>query len=78
MKILVDAKTDTVIGVHMIGPDCAEIMQVSLAYVYACSINYAFCNVFDQGFAVLCCCGSAFKVQCSRQVAAACRALQLQ
>ena len=23
MKILVDAKTDTVIGVHMIGPDCA-------------------------------------------------------
>ena len=29
MKILVDAKTDTVIGVHMIGPDCAEIMQVS-------------------------------------------------
>ncbi|KAL3151737.1 hypothetical protein ABBQ38_012716 [Trebouxia sp. C0009 RCD-2024] len=27
MKILVDAKTDTVIGVHMIGPDCAEIMQ---------------------------------------------------
>ena len=31
MKILVDAKTDTVIGVHMIGPDCAEIMQVRLA-----------------------------------------------
>ena len=28
MKILVDAKTDTVIGGHMIGPDCAEIMQV--------------------------------------------------
>lgn len=28
MKILVDAKTDKVIGVHMIGPDCAEIMQV--------------------------------------------------
>ena len=28
MKILVDAKSDTVIGVHMIGPDCAEIMQV--------------------------------------------------
>lgn len=31
MKILVDAKTDTVIGVHMIGPDCAEIMQASWA-----------------------------------------------
>lgn len=31
MKILVDAKTDAVIGVHMIGPDCAEIMQVSFA-----------------------------------------------
>ena len=28
MKILVDVKTDKVIGVHMIGPDCAEIMQV--------------------------------------------------
>lgn len=32
MKILVDAKTDTVIGVHMIGPDCAEIMQVYCYY----------------------------------------------
>ncbi len=32
MKILVDAKTDTVIGVHMIGPDCAEIMQASLLH----------------------------------------------
>ena len=47
MKILVDAKTDTVIGVHMIGPDCAEIMQVSLAHLSACSINCASCNVFD-------------------------------
>ena len=36
MKILVDAKTDTVIGVHMIGPDCAEIMQVCSLY-RACS-----------------------------------------
>ncbi len=35
MKILVDAKTDTVIGVHMIGPDCAEIMQASLLHSYA-------------------------------------------
>ena len=34
MKILVDAKTDKVIGVHMIGPDCAEIMQVSY-FLYA-------------------------------------------
>ncbi len=36
MKILVDAKTDTVIGVHMIGPDCAEIMQVQ-SHVPFCS-----------------------------------------
>lgn len=35
MKILVDAKTDTVIGVHMIGPDCAEIMQASPLHCYA-------------------------------------------
>ena len=28
MKIIVDADTDTVIGVHMIGPESAEILQV--------------------------------------------------
>ena len=28
MKLIVDADTDTVVGIHMIGPDCAEIMQV--------------------------------------------------
>ena len=28
MKIIVDADSDTVIGVHMIGPECAEILQV--------------------------------------------------
>lgn len=30
MKIVVDAKSDRVVGMHMIGPDCAEIMQVGL------------------------------------------------
>ena len=29
MKIIVDADTDTVIGVHMIGPESAEILQVN-------------------------------------------------
>lgn len=28
LKLIVDAETDTVVGIHMIGPDCAEIMQV--------------------------------------------------
>lgn len=28
MKIIVDADSDTVIGVHMIGPESAEILQV--------------------------------------------------
>lgn len=43
MKILVDAKTDTVIGVHMIGPDCAEIMQVSHALsCSACCVHTAY------------------------------------
>ena len=27
MKLLVEQKTDKVIGAHMVGPDCAEIMQ---------------------------------------------------
>lgn len=27
MKLVVDADSDTVVGIHMIGPDCAEIMQ---------------------------------------------------
>eukprot|EP00210_Caulerpa_lentillifera_P006814 g6513.t1 len=27
MKLIVDVATDKVIGVHMVGPDCAEIMQ---------------------------------------------------
>lgn len=30
MKIIVDAESERVVGMHMIGPDCAEIMQVSL------------------------------------------------
>ncbi len=29
MKLIVDSDSDTVVGIHMIGPDCAEIMQVS-------------------------------------------------
>ena len=28
-KLIVDADTDTVLGIHMIGPDSAEIMQVN-------------------------------------------------
>ena len=28
MKIIVDADSDRVVGMHMVGPDCAEIMQV--------------------------------------------------
>ena len=28
MKLLVAADTDRVVGVHMVGPECAEIMQV--------------------------------------------------
>ena len=35
MKLIVDADTDTVIGIHMIGPDCAEIMQVNLHFLSA-------------------------------------------
>lgn len=31
MKLIVASDSDKVVGVHMIGPDCAEIMQVSLA-----------------------------------------------
>jgi len=27
MKLVVDAETDKVLGAHMVGPDCAEIMQ---------------------------------------------------
>ena len=27
-KIVVDASTDRVLGMHMVGPECAEIMQV--------------------------------------------------
>ena len=43
MKILVDAKTDTVIGVHMIGPDCAEIMQASWAL--CCGATFPTCTL---------------------------------
>ena len=28
MKLIVDADTDKVLGVHLIGPECAEIIQV--------------------------------------------------
>ena len=27
MKMIVDTKTDKILGVHMVGPDSAEIMQ---------------------------------------------------
>ena len=27
MKLIVDADTDQVLGAHMMGPDCGEIMQ---------------------------------------------------
>jgi len=27
MKLIVDAECDRVVGAHMVGPDCAEIMQ---------------------------------------------------
>ena len=27
MKLIVDKPTDSVVGVHMMGPDCGEIMQ---------------------------------------------------
>ena len=30
MKIIVDAESERVVGMHMIGPDCAEIMQARL------------------------------------------------
>ena len=46
MKILVDAKTDTVIGVHMIGPDCAEIMQVMSAKLSAACICLLHANLY--------------------------------
>lgn len=29
MKILVAADSDLVVGVHLVGPDCSEIIQVS-------------------------------------------------
>jgi glutathione reductase (NADPH) len=29
MKLLVDAKTDKVVGCHMMGPDAAEIVQMA-------------------------------------------------
>lgn len=28
MKLVVDPKTDKVVGFHMVGPECAEILQV--------------------------------------------------
>ena len=28
MKIIVDPESDLVLGIHMMGPDCAEIIQV--------------------------------------------------
>lgn len=33
MKLVVDVATDKVIGVHMVGPDCAEIMQVRILFL---------------------------------------------
>lgn len=32
MKILVDADSDKVIGIHMVGDDSAEIMQVKIKF----------------------------------------------
>ena len=63
MKILVDAKTDTVIGVHMIGPDCAEIMQVCFkgsltALRFACHSAFAPCLGSDYVTGVYSCCKS--------------------
>lgn len=34
MKMIVHKETDTVIGVHMVGEDAAEIMQVCSSVVY--------------------------------------------
>ena len=28
MKVVVDAKTDKVLGIHLVGPEVAEILQV--------------------------------------------------
>ena len=38
-KLIVDADTDTVLGIHMIGPDSAEIMQVSTSAVPTCKLS---------------------------------------
>ncbi len=33
MKIIVDSATDKVLGVSMVGPDAAEIMQVTYSFL---------------------------------------------
>ena len=43
IKIVVDAKTDKVLGIHLVGPEVAEILQVSL-----CLINALRPVVFEQ------------------------------
>lgn len=40
MKIIVDSATDKVLGVSMVGPDAAEIMQVT----YLFSVLVAYCS----------------------------------
>ena len=37
LKVVVDAKTDKVLGIHLVGPEVAEILQVP------CFLPYLFC-----------------------------------
>jgi Pyridine nucleotide-disulphide oxidoreductase, dimerisation domain len=44
MKLVVAAESQRVVGVHMVGPDCAEIMQVGVVWQRAERRPRAFCR----------------------------------
>ncbi len=49
IKVVVDAKTDKVLGIHLVGPEVAEILQVlsKLTHILTCCHNIADLALFD-------------------------------
>ena len=46
MKVVVDAKTDKVLGIHLVGPEVAEILQVGLWLLHVWTCTGAGCDHF--------------------------------
>jgi glutathione reductase (NADPH) len=54
MKIVVDARTDKVVGIHIVGPESGEIMQVRLQRLLWLVLQTDFSRTC-RGCSILCC-----------------------